>query len=180
VPARGARTAVTVAVSMDFEKLTQIGAFRATLNTPDAGFVSVIVGALQKIRNDHGFGAGPGTSRSPSRSAPPVISRSDLFLRPTTTDGDAVSVREALELGVPVVASDAVPRPDAVVLYRAGDLADFVAKVREALERGRDGAVAVPQESAVDAIERIYEKLLGAVALGRGKVDDERAVGRAR
>ena len=113
-------------------------------------------------------------------SAPPVISRSDLFLRPTTTDGDAVSVREALELGVPVVASDAVPRPDAVVLYRAGDLADFVAKVREALERGRDGAVAVPQESAVDAIERIYEKLLGAVALGRGAVDDERAVGRAR
>ena len=42
--------------------------------------------------------------------------RADVFVRATITDGDALSVREALSLCVPVVASDASPRPDGVVL----------------------------------------------------------------
>jgi glycogen(starch) synthase len=57
-----------------------------------------------------------------------VISESDAFLRTTLYDGDSVSVREALQLGVPVVATDngmrpprvhLVPRSDAVALCRA-------------------------------------------------------------
>src|SRR5690606_30704721 len=35
-----------------------------------------------------------------------LLSRCDAFIRPTTHDGDAISVREALTLGVPCVASD--------------------------------------------------------------------------
>lgn len=44
-------------------------------------------------------------------AGPALYASSRAFLRPTATDGDSVSIREALLLGVPVVASDAVPRP---------------------------------------------------------------------
>src|SRR3954469_21235764 len=40
-----------------------------------------------------------------------AIKRSTLFLRPTRYDGDAISVREALALGVPVIASETDFRP---------------------------------------------------------------------
>jgi glycosyltransferase involved in cell wall biosynthesis len=58
---------------------------------------------------------------------------SDLFLRPTNTDGDANSIREALWLGTPVVASDAVPRPEACTLFRNRDVDDFERQTRRAL-----------------------------------------------
>jgi glycosyltransferase involved in cell wall biosynthesis len=58
-----------------------------------------------------------------------LVQRSDVFLRPTYTEGDAVSVREALYLGVPVVASDCTFRPKGCVLFKTGDLKDCVAKV---------------------------------------------------
>src|SRR6185436_20225577 len=47
----------------------------------------------------------------PHPQALAVIAKSDAFVRPTTVDGDAISVREALALGVPTVASDAAHRP---------------------------------------------------------------------
>ena len=50
----------------------------------------------------------------------PAIARAAVFLRPTRTDGDAVSIREAIALGVPVVASDAAPRPAGVRVHRSG------------------------------------------------------------
>ncbi|MBI5836742.1 MAG: glycosyltransferase family 4 protein [Candidatus Eisenbacteria bacterium] len=51
----------------------------------------------------------------------PLFRRADVYVRPTVSDGDSVSVREALALGTPVVASDAAPRPGACVTYRTGD-----------------------------------------------------------
>lgn len=64
-----------------------------------------------------------------------VMSRSGLFLRPTLYDGDALSVREALSLGIRVVASATDFRPDGVILYRIGVIEDLVAKVVMALGR---------------------------------------------
>ncbi len=63
----------------------------------------------------------------------PLLQYSDLFLRPTNSDGDAVSIREALWIGVPVVASDATPRPEPCVLFRSRDMQDFEKKVRYSL-----------------------------------------------
>jgi glycosyltransferase involved in cell wall biosynthesis len=51
---------------------------------------------------------------------------SDIFLRPTRSDGDANSIREALYLGVPVIASDCVERPDQVLTFRTGDIPSYV------------------------------------------------------
>jgi glycosyltransferase involved in cell wall biosynthesis len=46
----------------------------------------------------------------------------DIFLRPSYTDGDANSLREALSLNVFSIASDVVPRPEGAVLYSSGDI----------------------------------------------------------
>jgi glycosyltransferase involved in cell wall biosynthesis len=50
-----------------------------------------------------------------------LVAAADVFVRPTLADGDAISVREALELGRPVVASAVGARPPAVALFPAGD-----------------------------------------------------------
>ncbi len=47
-----------------------------------------------------------------------VLSFSDLFIRNTSTDGDATSVREALYMGVPVVATSTVDRPIGCITYK--------------------------------------------------------------
>lgn len=53
----------------------------------------------------------------------PALTFPVVLLRPTRTDGDAVSVREALSLGVPVVASDVAMRPSGVLTFSTGDAA---------------------------------------------------------
>jgi glycosyltransferase involved in cell wall biosynthesis len=64
----------------------------------------------------------------------PALKICDVFLRPTTTDGDANSIREALWTGTPVVASDAVPRPDGCVLFHAELLDGFQNAVIDVLK----------------------------------------------
>lgn len=62
------------------------------------------------------------------------LMQSELFLRPTNTDGDAISVREALYFKVPTIASDAVPRPQGARLFKSRDIGDLTAKVHDALD----------------------------------------------
>ena len=52
-------------------------------------------------------------------------------MRSTFADGDAITVREALDLGIPVVASDVVARPPGAVLFTTGDEADLSRKLIE-------------------------------------------------
>lgn len=68
-----------------------------------------------------------------------LIRRSDVVLRPTLTDGDALTVREALFLGKPVVASDVVSRPDGTYLYRAGDAFDLYRVIKKVLSGEASG-----------------------------------------
>lgn len=74
--------------------------------------------------------------------APAALCAAAVYLRPTLTDGDSVAVREALDLGVPVVASDCAPRPPGALLHRTGDPDDLAARVVEALSRGRTAPAA--------------------------------------
>jgi glycosyltransferase involved in cell wall biosynthesis len=56
-----------------------------------------------------------------------------VFVRPTYTDGDSISVREALALRIPVVASDAAYRPQGVLRFVKGNVHDFVEKLLRVL-----------------------------------------------
>ena len=74
------------------------------------------------------------------------LQEADVVVRSTFTDGDAITVREALDLGIPVVASDTDFRPAGVTLFKKGDSGDLRAKLEQVLgstparvERGADG-----------------------------------------
>ena len=67
-----------------------------------------------------------------------VLAVHDVLVRPTTTDGDALAVREALDLGLKVVATDVVPRPAEVRL--AAPSADEFLQAMTIGDRVSDGA----------------------------------------
>jgi len=78
----------------------------------------------------------------PHESCLALISASDLFVRATRKDGDSISVREALALGVPTVVSDVGHRPPGAILFRPGDLDDLVDRMETAL--------AIPRQQDAD------------------------------
>ena len=61
----------------------------------------------------------------------PLFKVAALSLRLTPTDGDSVSVREALYFRCKVLASDSIERPDGCNLYQYGDLKDLIRKFKE-------------------------------------------------
>jgi glycogen synthase len=85
-----------------------------------------------------------------------VMAQSDVFLRPTLADGDAMSVREALALGVPCLASDVAARPEGTHVYRSGDIRSFVEGLGTALEASR--ARRVPADAG-DHLLQLYSQL---------------------
>lgn len=88
-----------------------------------------------------------------------VVSRADVFVRPSYADGDAVSVREALDLGVAVVASDISFRPEGVVRFRPGDVDDLCRAVLYALGQGRGTPRTGAGRESLGAVLNIYEGL---------------------
>ncbi|MBC8619271.1 glycosyltransferase family 1 protein [Parabacteroides faecis] len=52
----------------------------------------------------------------------PVLEKSDCFVRYTSTDGDSLSIHEALNCGVHVVATNVVDRPENVYQVLHGDI----------------------------------------------------------
>lgn len=85
-----------------------------------------------------------------------LISRCDAFIRPTTHDGDAISVREALTLGVPCVASDVCTRPEGTYLFQSGRAPDLALRVRQALA---EGPAHVTMPDAGPVMLRLYQEL---------------------
>ncbi len=61
----------------------------------------------------------------------PLIGASQLFIRPTRSDSFGISICEALCQNVPVVASDACPRPPGTVLFKVGDAQDLYLKMNQ-------------------------------------------------
>ena len=53
----------------------------------------------------------------------------DIYVRPTSTDGDSVAVREVIDEGTIVIASDVCKRPEGVITYRFGDEEDLLQKI---------------------------------------------------
>jgi glycosyltransferase involved in cell wall biosynthesis len=151
---------------------------------PEYGF-DVLLAALARLKRDHpGLGClvmGSGEEEAAARRTVrergmaewvlltgdlphalcrTLIARSDVFVRPTLADGDALSVREALALGVPVVASDAAGRPPGTVLFPRGDAAALAARVDEVLGRAVAPRLAPAEGKAEGGIERLLRTYL--------------------
>jgi len=92
-----------------------------------------------------------------------VMTRLAVFLRPTYFEGDSLSVREALALGVPVVASDTGSRPDGIGLFKVGDCADLCRQLDLVLEKRisatRPNTPAQLEEGSALRMVDLYRKL---------------------
>ena len=58
-----------------------------------------------------------------------LISHCSMILRPTLSDGDALTIREALYFNKIVIASDVVNRPYGTILYKTGSVSDLFEKI---------------------------------------------------
>lgn len=91
-----------------------------------------------------------------------LLRASDVMVRSTFVDGDAITVREALAFGVPVVASDTDFRPEGVTLFRRGDVSDLTAKLSQVLEQPTRRDSSRRPASDHSAIWQLYAELPGA------------------
>lgn len=87
-----------------------------------------------------------------------LMERSDLFVRPTLFDGDAISVREALALGVPTVASDVGFRPPGTRRFKPGDIADLAFQIDRALQEDRPSASSEESPENLVLLRGVYER----------------------
>ena len=131
---------------------------------PDAGLLMVGSGSLEAALrgeidaapwHDHVLLAGD----VPHDVTLRAIAESDLMLRTTLYDGDAVSVREALHLGTPVIATDNGMRPPGVRLIPTQDAEALDTAIQEALNHRRS---AIPQatDENLRAVLELYKELL--------------------
>jgi len=65
----------------------------------------------------------------------PLIEKADIMIRPTCTDGDSVSIREALHFNTNVITSDAIFRPEGCILFKNRNQNDFEKKVVTLVEK---------------------------------------------
>jgi hypothetical protein len=108
-----------------------------------------------------GVSGGPGAAEEALRSGlraanvPSVVTRDlqglhsimesiDVYVRPSRTDGDSIAVREALEHGTRVIASDAVERPAGCVIVETGNAMALAGSLRRIDFKGK----AVPVQDA--------------------------------
>ncbi|MCP9751046.1 hypothetical protein [Ferruginibacter sp. HRS2-29] len=68
-----------------------------------------------------------------------LVERADVVLRPTNTDGDALTIREALFLGKKTLVSDVTERPAGAILFRTRDFDDLETKLAAMLRSGHSG-----------------------------------------
>ncbi|MBI2821391.1 MAG: glycosyltransferase [Acidobacteria bacterium] len=91
-----------------------------------------------------------------------LMSRSDLFVRPAWKDGDSVSLREALALGVTAVASNVGARPGKVLLFEPGDLQSLIVQIETGLQRRgcrRNRPAASPGPEGIARLQELYRSV---------------------
>lgn len=88
-----------------------------------------------------------------------VWERTDLFVRATRTDMEGISVKESLQYGTPVVASDVCTRPVEAILYKDGDVDDLSRKCYDVLTSGMRCAHYHPETDVPERIMSIYKSL---------------------
>ena len=89
-----------------------------------------------------------------------LLNDADIVLRTTLFDGDAISVREALFLGTPVIASDTGERPADVNLIDVGDEDGLVQKAIEIAETGKpELPIQRTDNSNIAAVIKLYEQV---------------------
>jgi glycosyltransferase involved in cell wall biosynthesis len=101
----------------------------------------------------------------------PALRYNVVMVRPTRADGDAVSVREALHAGVPVVASDAVERPSGTATFSVDDVRGLCTALRRILDSPTDELEQIRKESVDQAPDEPFLERL--MRIYRAQLDSE-------
>jgi len=64
----------------------------------------------------------------------PFLMKSDIFIRPTNTDGDSISIRESLFFNIPTISSDVVKRPESTIIFQNRNINDLLNKTLSILK----------------------------------------------
>jgi glycosyltransferase involved in cell wall biosynthesis len=155
--------------------------------------LDLLVDSLDHLVREHGFDAGlavlvPGAGdeayvealrarcrelgladrvlfvREPISEAASLWRAADIVVRATNTDGNSLSIHEALSLGVPVVASDCVERPPAALLFRTRDAASLtkvLASTLANLPTARERVHAEAPAGSAETFVALYDELAG-------------------
>lgn len=139
-------------------------------NFPDAGLLLLGSGNMEKVLRarvadrqctQHVLLAGD----VPHAATIEVIRRSRIMLRTTWYDGDAISVREAMQVGTPVIATDNAMRPAGIRLIGKSDLGGLVQAIEQELQQPflRKQPTAA-DDTSVQQVFQFYEDLLSGKA----------------
>lgn len=85
-----------------------------------------------------------------------ILNITDCFLRATTTDGDSVTIHEAIWLKKPVIASDCVNRPEGCYLYRKLDWTGLEERIVEC-GSGTVNPVYSKSKNAYELVRTLYQ-----------------------
>lgn len=87
----------------------------------------------------------------------PILKRSDLFVRPTNTDGYGVSIAEAIYYNVPSIASDVCKRPEGTILFGSRESKDLEEKILDVINNYEQHKVRVKKVQMKDYAEDVVD-----------------------
>ena len=88
-----------------------------------------------------------------------LIRDADILLRTTLFDGDAISVREALYLGTPVIATDNKMRPEGVHLIPTSDRTGLARAILSLTAGKKTSTDPPPDNTYVRKVLKVYEDI---------------------
>lgn len=151
----------------DYDPMFQVGAMKGVLvEFPSAGLMIVGDGTMRKqvetAISESGYADRiylAGNVEHPVTLH--LIKDAAVLIRTTLFDGDAISVREALHLGTPVVATDNGMRPAGVTLYEPSDREAFAKTIKNSMENPpASGDPEEPDDSNTLQVIKLYNELI--------------------
>lgn len=116
-------------------------------------YLAQVLAPLKEAGLETRFKVNVGSELSPS------LRRGAVYLRTTRTDGDAVSIREALDAGVPVLASDVAKRPAGTIQLPLDDVPAWVTALCAAIERSRSSPITARRSNEqAEALKLLYRE----------------------
>ncbi len=88
-----------------------------------------------------------------------LIEKSNIVLRPTNTDGDAITIRESIFLGKKVLASDIVSRPIGTFLFKSRDVDDLELQLNKLINNNKN-LIKINTESDTNDCKSFYSTII--------------------
>ena len=116
------------------------------------------IAKLKRLIHDNSLGDYVYWQEGPIAEMWPLIKGAKLYLRPTSTDGDSILIREVLSFGIPVLASDVCVRPQFCETYQYGNISDLVDKADRILKSPK--TISSAYNDYYEDICRVYSSLI--------------------